>query len=193
MQSLPWKTVRHEFAFDGAWRDIFVLGTDIDGWQRMLDGLRSSHQDISYFRNSEPMELPENAEDAFSPNGEDRPLLSVRFCGVLANSHFFTPEEIEFDIDPREVRGQERLDGVFAFMHTLADFVGHEVILCPENCPGVVIFRVRPGAAKVEHVLAEKHLERSFWRGTRLGALCQKAKRRALAMLAALRARRPSQ
>jgi len=61
MQSLPWKTVRHEFAFDGAWRDIFVLGTDIDGWQRMLDGLRSSHQDISYFRNSEPMELPENA------------------------------------------------------------------------------------------------------------------------------------
>ena len=78
---------------------------------------------------------------------------SVRFCGVLANCHFFTPDEIEFDIDPREVVGQPQLDGVFEFMRSLAQSVGRDAILCPEGCSQIVIFRVRPDATAVEHLV----------------------------------------
>ena len=91
------------------------------------------------------------AKDAFPLEGECHRLLSVRFCGVLANCHFFTPEEIEFDIDPREVVGQTELDGLFGFMSCLAEAVGQDVILCPENCSQTTVFRLRAGATAVEH------------------------------------------
>jgi hypothetical protein len=97
MSSLAWKAVQSEFLFDGSWRDIYVLGTDMAGWQQMLDGLRSANYDLRYFRGNNPTEVPARAEDAF--DREYRPLLSVQFCGMLANCHFFSSEEIEFDID----------------------------------------------------------------------------------------------
>jgi hypothetical protein len=144
MTGLQWKAVRHEFAFDGSWRDIYVLGTDMAAWQRMLDGLRSVGYDLTYLRDSKPTELPATAVDAFPPlNGDYSCLLSVRFSGVLANCHFFTPKEIEFDIDPREVTGQGHLDALLDFMQCLAASVGQDAILCPENSSQMVIFRVR--------------------------------------------------
>jgi hypothetical protein len=97
------------------------------------------------------VELPGRVEEAFPLDGQCDRLLSVRFCGVLANCHFFTPGEIEFDIDPREVAGQPQLDGVFGFMRCLAQSVGRDTVLCPENCPQNIIFRVRPGLPNVEY------------------------------------------
>jgi hypothetical protein len=151
MQFLAWESVRDEFVFDGSWRDIYVLNTDMAGWQRMLDGLRAAQYEVSYFRENKLAELPHRAQDAFPLEGWCDRLLSVRFCGVLANCHFFTPDQIEFDIDPREVASQAQLDGVLGFMHSLAESVGQDAILCPENWSGIAIFRVRPGSPMVEH------------------------------------------
>ena len=150
VQGLAWAKVRGEFAFDGSWRDIFVQGTDPAAWQRVLDALRAGRYDLSYQRNNTPEELPARAEEAFPLEGECDRLLSVRFCGVLANCHFFRRDEIEFDIDPREVVSQPQLDALFGFMRCLADATGRDAILCHENCPEAVIFRVRPGAAAIE-------------------------------------------
>lgn len=151
MDGLAWDDVREEFAFDGSWRDIYVLGTDMADWQRMLDALRQADYNLAYFRNSQPSELPAEAAQAFPlPEACDR-LLAVRFAGVQANCHFFTSEEIEFDIDPREVKGQEQLGALFGFMRCLAETVGKEAILTAENYPEIIIFRVRPGQSAVEH------------------------------------------
>jgi len=141
MQGLAWGAVQEEFAFDGSWRDIYVLNTDMLAWQRMLDGLRTARYDLSYFRESKAAELPSCAEEPFPLEGECNRRLSARFCGVLANCHFFTKDEIEFDIDPREVFGQSQLDGLFGFMRCLAESVGKDAILCPENCSKIVVFR----------------------------------------------------
>src|ERR1700722_8405668 len=68
-----------------------------------------------------PKEIPASAEDAFLPEG-DR-LLSVLVGGVLASCHFFTPEEIEFDIDRRGGE-QVQLEALLGFMQCLATSVG---------------------------------------------------------------------
>jgi hypothetical protein len=151
MNGLAWNAVRDEFAFDGSWRDIYVLGTDMASWQRMLDGLRAAGYDLAYFRADQPSDLPAAAAQAFPSPAEPDRRLSIRFAGVLANCHFFTPEEIEFDIDPREVQGQEQLDALFGFMRCLAEAVGKEAILTAENWPDIVIFRVRPEQSAVEY------------------------------------------
>lgn len=151
MRELAWDAVRDEFTFDGSWRDIYILGTDMSAWQRMLDALKAAQYDLSYYRESRLVELPARAEDAFPMEGECDRMLSVRFSGLLANCHFFMPDEIEFDLDPREMSGQPQLDGLFGFMRCLAESVGSDAILCPENCSQIVIFRVRPGAMAVEY------------------------------------------
>jgi hypothetical protein len=144
MSSLAWEAVQSEFLFDGGLRDIYVLGTDMAGWQRMLDGLRSADYDLRYFRDNNPTELPARAEDEFTNEREYCSLLSVQFGGILANCHFFCFEEIEFDIDPQEVSGQAQLDALLEFMQCLAAAVGQDAILCPENLPKNVIIRVTP-------------------------------------------------
>ncbi len=117
----------------------------------MLDGLRAAGYDLGYVRNDQPTELPALAAEAFLLPGQCDRRLSVRFAGVLANCHFFTPEEVEFDIDPRDVTGQEQLDALFAFMRCLVSAVGKEAILTAENCPDIVVFRVRPDGLEVEY------------------------------------------
>jgi hypothetical protein len=151
MKSLAWELVRDEFTVDGSWRDIYVLGADMAGWQRMLDGLRAAGYHLAYRRDEQPAELPTRAEDAFPLEGECDRLLSVRFHGVLANCHFLTPDEIEFDIDPREVVGQPELDALFTFMRCVAEAVGQDVVLCPENCSDIVVFRLRPDISAIEY------------------------------------------
>jgi hypothetical protein len=151
MDTLTWETVRGEFVFDGSWRDIVVFGTDLTDWQRMLDGIRSAGYEFVYYRADEPTELPAKACDAFPLSGECDRRLSVWFAGVLANCHFFTEEEIEFDIDPREVKGQRELDALFGFMRCMAKSVNKDVVLTAENMPEIVVFRLRPGKLPIEY------------------------------------------
>jgi hypothetical protein len=151
MEEIAWETVRDEFAFDGSWRDIYVFGTTIADWQRMLDAIRSAGYRLTYFRADQPSELPTNAEDAFPLPDECDRRLSVWFADVLANCHFFTVEEIEFDIDPREVKGQEELSALLGFMRCLAHATDKEVVLTAENMREIVVFRVSPAKSAVEY------------------------------------------
>jgi hypothetical protein len=151
MDEIAWEAVRDEFAPDGSWRDIYVFGTAIADWQRMFDAIRSAGYRLTYFRADQPTEMPMNAADAFpSPDECDR-RLSVWFAGVLANCHFFTTEEIEFDIDPREVKGQQELNALFGFMRCLAQATDKDVVLTAENMPEIVIFRVSPRKAAIDY------------------------------------------
>ena len=149
---LQWEAVRTEFEFDGSWRDIYVLGTDLTDWQRMLDSLRASAFEVAYYAgHDEAVELPASAAEAFPRTGEHDRLLTVRFGGVGANCHFFLETEIEWDIDPREVTGQRELDALVAFMQALATAVGKDVVLTPENLPQTAVLRACPSSVEVEY------------------------------------------
>ncbi|HYE16860.1 MAG TPA: hypothetical protein VEA69_00325 [Tepidisphaeraceae bacterium] len=151
MHGIAWDSVAQEFAFDGSWRDIYVSDTDLQAWQRVLDRLRQGPYKLVYHGAGAAAELPATAADAFPAEGEADRVLSVYIAGVRANCHFFTRDEIEFDIDPREVQGQGQLDGVLAFMRLLSDATGKDAVLTPENCPEIVVFRVRPCQPTVEY------------------------------------------
>ena len=148
---LEWDRVRGEFYRDGSWRDIYVLGTSMGHWQRALDALRSSSFRMRYFRDGVESPLPSNVAEAFPEPGHADRLLSVDLDGPIANAHFFTESEIEFDLDPSEVHGQRELEALVRFMRLLANATGCEVILTPENQEHVRILRVRPNDPHVEH------------------------------------------
>ena len=149
VNQIAWRDVKHHFAFDGAWLDVFVLNTDLIVWQRVLHALAMAGYENEYFIDSKKAKLPEAAAVIFAQREERNTLLSIRFSGVLANGYFITTDEIEFDIDPREVTGQAQLNGLLEFMQRLADSAGTDAILCPENCSRVVLLRVVPNSDSV--------------------------------------------
>ena len=148
---VTWPEAQAEFYRDGSLRDLYVLHTTMDDWQRTLDALRASDLRCQYLRAKRPEPVPRSAVDAFPEAGYADRLLRVDLGGLFANTHFFTDAEIEFDLDPREIHGQDHLDSVLAFMRLLASATEKEAILTPENQPGIVIFRARPGVTAVDH------------------------------------------
>lgn len=162
MDRLVWHDVAKAFEFDGAWLDLVVRGTDLALWQKFLDALRSSRYEFAYLqldrasgvRCQSP--LPERAEDAFPEHGMADRLLSVQLAGPLANCHFFTPDEIEFDIDPREIGGQDQFDALVAFLQLMANATGKDAVVTPENMTEVVMFRVRPHHRGVQYCLNDR-------------------------------------
>ncbi len=145
MNRLNWQDVRGEFVFDGCLLDIYLFETDWADWEHLLNGLRTSDFCLSYFLDGKPAASPTDARQAFADREAFATCLSVGFGGVIANTFFFTPLEIEFDIDPREITGQDKLDALIGFMSWLAARIGKEAVLTPENCPESIIFRVRAG------------------------------------------------
>jgi hypothetical protein len=132
--SLDWPRMRDFFAWDGSWRDLYVLGTSVGEWNCLFDALRSCEWRVEFQEAGEKRALPKSATDCFASE-ERSAMLSILVGGVSMNCHFFTPDEIEFDLDPREVDGQSSLDSLAAFMSFVARATRKTVLLTYENCP----------------------------------------------------------
>jgi hypothetical protein len=86
---------------------------------------------------------------------------------VCVACHFFAPDEIEFDIQPREVNGPERLSAVAAFLRELASATRMPALLTMENMQTAVILRAHPatGSHRAENLArADALLSGRAWR-----------------------------
>jgi hypothetical protein len=144
------KRVWAEFKVDGSLRAISIRGTTLADWQRMLDALWVSAYHLEFRREGELQTPPHNAAEPFEVRREAVAWLSVTSGGVTANCHFFTEEEIEFDIDPREVKGKPELDCALGFLRWLANAVGREAIMTWEGYRDHPVFTARPGCDRIE-------------------------------------------
>ena len=140
---MEWKKVRSTFEWDGSWRDLYVLDASLDDWQRLLDYLRASNHGLTFKRETEEP-LPDRASDAFVGADDVRPLLQVDIGGVVLNCHFFTEDEIELDLDPREVETDASAASVFGFMRGIGRAVGKPVLLTPESMSGLPLITYDP-------------------------------------------------
>ncbi len=146
---MKWENYAADFDWDGSWRDIYVLETSIDDWQTMFDFLHSSQYEFQYQR-YEPEPLPSITE-VFSKKYEHKGDLYVVVGDVTLNCHFFVPEQIEFDLDPCEVKGEEQAEALLDFMRQLGRALNKEVILTPESFEENPIFKFSPVTQEVTY------------------------------------------
>ena len=152
---MKWEDYKAEFEFDGSWRDIYILKTSVSDWQLLLDFLHSDVYEYSCTIGGEDATLPQRASEIFDADHEFKPLLSVKIGTVIVNCHFFTEEEIEFDLDPREIKSEIQADQVFGFMRQVGHAVSKEVVLTPENMQEMAIFKFHPGANELQYIQCE--------------------------------------
>jgi len=142
---MEWERRKGIFAWDGSLRDIYVLGTDASDWQRLLDFLRLAPYDLRYTVGEQAQPLPDHINAVFARTmDEPRAALSVDGPRLKLMCHFFWLEEIEFDLDPRVIDGEARLERLLEFMRELGRRLGKDVILTPENMPGRPLYRFDP-------------------------------------------------
>src|SRR5262245_25635206 len=94
--------------------------------------------------------MPERASTIFECENRGK-LLSVNVGNLLVNCHFFTVDEIELDISPREVKGERELEDLFDFLRRLCRILNKQTVLTPESGPEFWIFRFNPGINDPEY------------------------------------------
>ena len=129
---LRWDTCRREFEPDGGLRNIYVHGTTIEHWQTLFDALRATYA-LEYSVDGTARPLSAVVDEAFTTRDTASPSLLFRVGGIVVACHFFTTDEIEFDISPREVTSQAALDGLLGFLRLVGDTLGRAVIMSYES------------------------------------------------------------
>ena len=93
--------------------------------------------------------LPRNVGELLYYDEYDvRSTLYVPLGHTTLNCHFFTEEEIEFDLDPREMNAS-LLDPLLEFLEMLGSTTGKRIILTVENSPENTIFEFDPLEGRV--------------------------------------------
>ncbi len=120
---------------DGSLRDIYVFNTAAADWDALLI-LAQAHAH-EYTHDGIAQSLP--GATALFQDREHSHLLSVLAGSVRINCHFFVPEEIELDIDPRDVTGPEEHVAVLQFVERLARATQKDAVVTPESTPDIAL------------------------------------------------------
>jgi hypothetical protein len=147
---IRWETCRRAFEPDGALRDIYVHGTTIEHWRTLFDALRATYA-MEYSIDSTARPLPALVDEASTTRDTASP--SLHFCvgSIVVACHFFTTDEIEFDIDPREVTSQAALDELLGFLQLVGDTLGKAVIMSYENDAQHPFITYEPGRREYQY------------------------------------------
>lgn len=114
---------------DGSLRDIHVHNMTDAHWEqfdRLLD-----QYDIAY--SFDHVQAPFPGSQAILANRDGTHLLAIALDGAAIHCHFFIPEELEFDIDPRSISGPLQHQRVLAFIEGLAEALQLPAAITPEN------------------------------------------------------------
>ncbi|MBE1589697.1 hypothetical protein ACFPOI_09975 [Nonomuraea angiospora] len=145
MPDLLWDDVKVLFdpEFNGALPDVVVEGTTVEDWQVLLDLVRAQGWQYAYSVGGEPMEFSSAADMAAAAYGAGAPELRVTpelrvwpIPEVLMIFRMYQTESIDFDVDLRELQGQERLDVLVDVLCVIGRRLGKSVLMSAEGSPG---------------------------------------------------------
>lgn len=136
--ALRYESIASVFNVDGSLRDIFASGTAISDWNQLLN-LAHRSQKLEYFVDGVETSLPLTAASIFEDNKHTH-FLRINLGGPTLNTHFFVVDEIELDLDPKEVNSQADLDMILKFCAALGHEISRDVFVTPENTPEIFYF-----------------------------------------------------
>ena len=116
----------------------------MEGWQQLLSALRVGDYSLRYSADGVQSPLPQQTEAAFARREEANVCLTIVVGSLNINCHFFTPQQIEFDIDPQEVNSAEAFTALLGFMRFVGKKLGRRVALTPENFETMTLLAYEP-------------------------------------------------
>jgi hypothetical protein len=144
VQTPRWSDVADLFVPDGGLLDIYVFGTNVEEWEKVIATVATQGWQVGFSATGWPG-MPD-VREIFAQLDDLSVCVSVQpVAGLVINTHFFTEEEIEFDLEPSDVRGQTDFDALCTFLRVVARAAGKPIVLTPENSGHLHLLAYDPG------------------------------------------------
>ncbi|KOU76104.1 hypothetical protein ADK57_05570 [Streptomyces sp. MMG1533] len=117
--------------------DVRIPDASVQNWQDALDLVAERGWKCQCSEGEMVLPVPRAEAVLSRPADAECPNLRVRLTAdVLAIFRFSSDEEIDFDVDLRELQGQERLDVFCGFLRQIEGRLGKPVLMDPEGAYG---------------------------------------------------------
>jgi len=134
---MNWQIIKEEIYYqDGSWRDIYVLGTTWEDWRKWILLVNQTYQVKFYNGLTQQTEIGINTEAVHSYLTGKTDLTNsatVKLGAITIKCYFFTDQEIEIDIDPREIVSIEDHNLFIEYMTTVSICLNKPVIMTAES------------------------------------------------------------
>ena len=154
MPDLHWDEVKDFFDPDlmGALPDICVPSTSVEDWQAVFDLVRERGWQRQYLEGDTERPLPPAIQVLSRPVDANVATLKVwPTPGVLAIFRPMSANEIDLDVDLRELQGQDGVDILCVFLRDLGRKLNKPVLMTPEGetRPGHAVLGYAPSVDRV--------------------------------------------
>ncbi|MFB7270760.1 hypothetical protein [Streptomyces sp. NPDC056244] len=139
MADLLWDDVKCFFDPDlmGSLPDVRVPGVSVEDWQAVLDLVAERGWQCQYSEGETVLPLLRAEVVLSRPVDAECPNLRVWLAAdVLAIFRFHADDEVDFDVDLRELQGQDRLDVFCGLLREIGRRLGKPVLMDPEGGHG---------------------------------------------------------
>jgi hypothetical protein len=136
MPDLHWDQVSELFDPDrmGALPDLLVPDATVQDWQSVLDLVTTSGWQWRFEIDGTAQPLPSAASVFTRPRTDEyAELRAWPVPGVLAIFRLWQETEITFDVDLRELQGQQGADTLCALLRAIGSRLGKPVLMTPEG------------------------------------------------------------
>ena len=158
-----WEDIKWIFEPDGSLRDIYVQEVSISDWEKLIDflnenyplkyGIAGEERSISQIEKQDIVRyLSDETGEMYCRS------TTIDLGGVHANCHFFLSEQIEFDIDPKEINSVGDFEKVLKFMQSISWTLKQQVTLTDENTPEFPLIKVDE-VRNISKVLTQKEAQ----------------------------------
>jgi hypothetical protein len=146
---MDWSLIAPDFQHDGSLRDIYILDTSIDDWALVWQVLIAESGRLAFEVDGVAGTPPADVREAFGLRASHSVIASYRLGKQRLNCHFFVEDEVEFDLDPRDVDGPAEAERLAQFLVVLGRTTSKEVRLTAENGREAIIARYSPTSDSV--------------------------------------------
>lgn len=167
MKITDWEEIKWIFKTDGSLLDIYIKEVDIEDWKNMIDFLNNNYSikfgihGQNIIINKIDKEYVTKLLTSDNENLESR-IASIEIDQISINTHFFWDKQIEFDIEPREIKNFLDYEKIVDFMYKISEVIDKEVILTGENQIEFPLIKVHAMKNKIE-VLTKNEAEK-LWK-----------------------------
>lgn len=133
---LRWEDVKGWFDLEinGDLPDGQVTGTTLEDWRSLVSLAHERGWRLELFEDGREVSPDDRGGDVFARVHEVAVTLRLWLTEEIGvNLWFFSPEEINFDIDLRELQSQQRLDVLCDFLRSVGRRLGKSVLVTPES------------------------------------------------------------
>jgi len=153
MKEVDWQKAAAEFEWDGSLREIYVLGATLQDWNKVLEFIRRLSPAATYFEDNVVVTMPHNVEHILEKRNQGiGTRLDFMVSSFLLQSHFYvapSESDIDFILDPRELKNMDGLKRLVDFMEQLIILTKKRVVLTHE---GTKDCRIIEGFAEADQI-----------------------------------------